>query len=65
MGRCSGPREAALVAEEYPVEWKGGMDALFELIKMLAFHWRIGLAVLVALISAVFLVTNISWFTRW
>ena len=53
------------MAEEYPVEWKGGMDALFELIKMLAFHWRIGLAVLVALISAVFLATNISWFTVW
>jgi len=37
----------------------------FELITMLAFHWRIGLAVLVALISAVLLATNISWFTGW
>ena len=41
------------------------MDALFELITMLAFHWRSGLAVLVALISAVLLATNISGFTGW
>lgn len=41
------------------------MDAFFELVTMLAFHWRIGLAVLVALISAVFLATNISWFNGW
>jgi len=65
LGDVGGPREAAHVPDDNPVELKGCMDALFELITMLAFHWRIGLAVLVALISAVFLVTNISWFTRW
>lgn len=65
MGDVGVPCEAAHVADDNPVEWKGCMDALFELITMLAFRWRIGLAVLVALISAVFLATNISWFTGW
>lgn len=65
MGDVGGPREAAHVADDNPVELKGCMDALFELITMLALHWRIGLAVLIALISAVLLATNISWFTGW
>jgi hypothetical protein len=65
LGDVGGPREAALVTDDNPIEWKGCMDALLELITMLAFHWRIGLAVLFALISAVFLATNISWFTGW
>jgi len=65
LGDVGGPRVAAHVADDNPVELKGGMDALFELITMLAFHWRIGIAVLFALISAVFLATNISWFTGW
>jgi len=65
LGDVGGPREAAHVADDNPAELKGCMDALFELITMLAFHWRIGLAVLFALISAVFLAINISWFTGW
>lgn len=65
LGDVGGPREAAHVADDNPAELKGGMDALFELITMLAFHWRIGIAVLFALISAVFLATNLSWFTGW
>ncbi|MES2929032.1 MAG: hypothetical protein V4843_19595 [Pseudomonadota bacterium] len=53
------------MADDNPAELKGFMDAIFELIVMLALHWRIGLTVLIALISAIFLATNISWFTGW
>lgn len=47
------------------VELKSSMDALVELVAMLAFHWRIGISVLLALIAAIFLATAISWFTGW
>ncbi|WP_092955959.1 hypothetical protein [Paracidovorax konjaci] len=41
------------------------MDALVELIAILAIHWRVGLLTLISLVIAVFLAAALSWFTGW
>ncbi|ADX46935.1 hypothetical protein Acav_3033 [Paracidovorax avenae ATCC 19860] len=41
------------------------MNEIFDLLLLLVLHWRIGVAVLAALITAVFLAATLHWFTGW
>lgn len=65
MGDVVCRHRAAHVTVKNSTALKGSMDALFDLFVMLAFHWRIGITVLAALATALFLATTVSWFTGW
>lgn len=41
------------------------MDSLVELLALLALHWRVGVATLIAFALAVVLSLALAWFTGW